>query len=108
MKKIRGNNASSSCGLFFMRDMDWFKRRDKIEPEYKVVEFDVHNFKRENNHHCSMTVRLDDGDVLELDARVQCNTVFGPDENGDIVEIPTSWTVQGHDNGISVLAELIT
>ena len=81
---------------FELMPLSWCKRRPHTKDEQVVESFIVNGFEKIDNHYCTMSVLLTNGDQLELRSRINVN-----DQNG-------RWTVHGSNpHGLSILVKLI-
>ncbi len=88
---------------FIEMPQDWHKRRIPTEKKPTLINYEVIDFEKINNHACKMNVTFSDGSSDTLNARVHCNRIYGID-----VDPNERWTVQGiNHTGTSVLLKLI-
>ena len=84
--------------------MSWHMRRTPTYVPPSVVEYEVLDFEKVDQHRCSMFVKLSDGSDYLLTARVSRACTYGVDGT----ETNIRWTVQGTDpHGMNVLLRVL-
>ncbi|WP_415912956.1 hypothetical protein [Neptuniibacter sp. QD37_11] len=85
---------------FEIGSQDWFKRRQPTPTSKVIKEVRLPNFQKIDNSYCTMIVEYEDGEILELEARIVMNDGHG--------RFPPKWSAQGlNPHGISILVRLI-
>ncbi len=80
---------------FQIREMSWYKRRTP-RPEPKAINVTIEGFEQKCGHKCKMEAEYDDGNLYQLSAKVQHNS------------IKDTWSVQGLDSkGHSVVIDIL-
>ena len=89
---------------FELIENSWFKRRLPTE-QIKVVEYEVLDFAKIDNHPCVIIATMADGSVHELGARVNVNKIH---TLGHKEPELGRWTVCGiNPKGMSVMLEVL-
>ena len=94
--------------IFELMPQSWYKRRGPDNHPRKVIKFEVLGFKKQDKHRCQIEVRFDDGEQLNLAARVYVNQTHTIEDDGSLSCVDNSWGVQGtNENGVSIVLRLV-
>jgi hypothetical protein len=100
---MKNNNTKKDLN-FKVMPVIWAKRRNERKKELIIESIEIKDFKYERNHNCSVILKYENQDPINLNSKVHKNSSYRY-VNGKLEEFNLRWVVQGidcHGNNIQL------